>query len=282
MMALGGQLIPSLRSASWLLAVLLPAQVPAPTPSVGDTQPAPVELGAVLDSLVANAEQYRATLPSLTADEHISSEASFLGIFKDHAEAQATMRVIRASPGKPLQESRQIAVMNGKPVEPGKTAKLPVTLFGGFGHFQDMFFTPQHRVCFSFTLLPEPGPDGTLQIGIAGPAAIPAQPGCQQDREGLTGLARVDRATGQLVHLERTIPENVAAKGNLAPFASIDCAPTKVGDETFWLPTVVIGRVQSGKIRGQFIAHYSNYHRYTASIKLLPGATEVAPTESPD
>ena len=273
-------MFPCLRCASWLLAVLLPAQAPAPAGSVADPQPAPVELGALLDRLVANAQQYRATLPSLTADEHISSEASFL-IFKDHAEAQGTFRVIRASPGKPLEESRQIQIMNGNAIEPGKTAKLPVTLFGGFGSFQDMFFTPRHRLCFTFTLLPEPGPDDTLQIGIAGLEGTPTEPGCQQDREGLTGLVRVDRATGQLVHLERTIPENVAVKGNLAPFASVDCAPTKVGEETFWLPTVVVGRVQSGKIRGQFIAHYSNYHRYTASIKLLPGATEVDPAAAP-
>jgi hypothetical protein len=61
----------------------------------------------------------------------------------------------------------------------------------------------------------------------------------------------------------------------------VDLAPAKVGDDTFWLPTVVIGRANKGAIHAQFTAHYSNYHRYAASITLLPGATEVDPAPPP-
>jgi hypothetical protein len=45
---------------------------------------------------------------------------------------------------------------------------------------------------------------------------------------------------------------------------------------------VVVGHILSGKVRGEFVAHYSNYHRYAASIKLLPGATEVEPDTKSD
>jgi len=240
--------------------------------------PAPPEL---IDHLVANAEEYRATLPSLTADETIHSETSYMCMFKRHADAQGTFRVLRTVDDAQLQESRQIAMLNGKAVEPGKHVALPATLFGGFGRFQEMFFTPQHRRCFAFTLLPEPGPEGTQQIAISVPPELETQPGCTQERHGVTGLARVDPATGQLVHLERTVPDEDVAHTNLAPFASVDCAPTKVGEQTFWLPTEIVGRILNGKVRGQFVAHYSNYHRYAASMSVLPGAVEVDPATAP-
>ena len=258
---------------SVLLSVLPPPQAP------DSATPAPV---AMIDRLVANAEQFHATLPSLTADETISSHVAYMSMFKRSAEAQGTFRVVRKMPEGKLEESRQITILNGKAVEPGKRIRLPATLFGGFGSFQEMFFTPEHRRCFAFTLLPQPGRDGTLQIAISSIAEMEAQPGCKADRHNLTGLARVDPATGQLTHLERTVPDEIARKTVLAPFASVDCAPAKVGNDTFWLPTEVVGRILNGNLRGEFIAHYSNYHRYTASITLLPGATEVDPDAAPE
>lgn len=265
-----------------LTLLFLPgAQVASPAPA------------ALIDRLVQNAAQFRATVPSLTADESISS-SSTVYIFKRHAEAEGTFRILRpeAQPqnvanGHPplseqrLEESRQITRLNGKPVDPGHKVNLPSTLFGGFGRFQEMFFTPAHRLCYTFTLLPEPGAGDSLQIAIAGPTATPLQPGCSAESLNLTGLAVVDRESGQLLHLERTIPDSVSAHTNLAPFASVDCARTRVGDETYWLPTTVIGRILDSRVRGEFIAHYSNYHRYTASIRLLPGAIEVAPAPPP-
>jgi hypothetical protein len=254
---------------AWLLLGWSPLSAQAPQPA------------DILNQLVANAAQYNATLPSLTADELIESEASYRGLFPDKAKATATLRAIRSAPGEPLKESRQLLTVNGKPVDPDKKVRLPYTLFGGFGRFQEMFFTPQHLRCYLFTLLPESGPGGTIQIAISSPPDLSAVEGCDPEREGLTGLVRVDPVSRQLVHLERTVPADDRHK-HLAPFASVDCAPTRVGDETFWLPTTVSGGSPKTAIRSQFVAHYSNYHRYTASIKLLPGATEVADPAVPD
>ena len=246
------------------------------TPAFAQT-PAPATL---IDRLVANADRYRATLPSLTADESIVTEGSTF-FFHQRSTATGTFRVVRSGEGQPLEESRQILTLNGKPVDPGKNVSIPFTLLGGFGRFQEMFFTPRHRICFTFTLLPKAGPGGTQQIAIAGPEDLGSQPGCAPERKGLTGLALVDPASGQIVHLERTVTAEAANNDHLAPFASVDSAPTQVGDQTYWLPTVIIGRFHEGKVKGEFIAHYSNYHRYAASITLLPGATEVDPASPP-
>ena len=250
----------------WGLAALPPQSKPIPSQPVED-------LEELVDRLIAHANLYRATLPSLTADEDIVSDASYLGMFRKRVEAHATFRAIRKPDGGFLNESRQITILNGKPVPPGEHVNLPSTLFGGFGRFQDMFFTTQHRPCFNFVLAPNPIPGASLQIDITLSSAAAANPGCEPGLQGLTGIARIDPASGQLTHLERTIPAPVATRGNYAIYASVDSAPTKVGDETFWLPTLVIGDVQQGKIKGRFTAHYSNYHRYTATSTILPVTT---------
>ena len=228
----------------------------------------------LLNQLVANAEQYRLTIPSLTADESIESEISYHGLLRHKVRASGTFRAVRGKPGEPLQESRQITMVNGKPVAQNAPVRLPLVLSGGFGRFQEMFFSPQHVRCFAFTLLPESGPGGTLQIAIRAVEDLDSQPGCPSGYKGLTGLAGVDRVSHQLVHIERTLPDSRDNRGG-APFASVDCAPTKVGDETFWLPTQVAGGTPTQFIRRKFVARYSNYHRYVASVKLLPGTSEV-------
>ena len=232
---------------------------------------------SLIDELIANAAVYRATLPSITADEAIESETSFMGLLPDRTRAQGTFRVLRAEGDERLKESRQLVTVNGKPVDPAKHVRLPFTLFGGFGSFQEMFFTPAHRVCFDFRQLPDPGPGGTLQIAVSSQPSERWPAPCPDAFRMVTGLVRIDPTTHQITHFERTVSP-AAPRSDLAPFASVDLAPAKVGDDTFWLPTTVVGSTISGKIHAHFTAHYSNYHRYAASIKLLPGATEVEPT----
>lgn len=259
--------------AAWL--VLLPAPLcaqiqSAPPPST----PAPPSL---IDELVANAAHYRDTLPSVTADESIVSEGAYMGIFRKRTLAQGTFRVIRTPEGT-LKESRQIAVLDGKSVDPSKKADLPIVLFGGFGQFQQVFFSPQQRPCFVFSLLPQPGPGGTQQIAVSPAPDSAEQAACKLSQSGIAGLVRVDAATRQIVHFERTVSDAFAAKTHLAPFVSVDSAPARVGDNTFWLPTQVIGRILNGRVHGTFTANYSNYHRYAGSMTLLPGATEIDST----
>ena len=248
--------------------------------------PAPPEL---IDRLVANALHYHQTLPSITASETIDSEGSYM-IFHHRVQAKGVFRVVRNPASDELDESRQVTEVDGKPVPLGQRAGLPWTLTGGFGKFQELFFKAANRPCFTFTLLPGAGPKETgpketvpkemVQIAIAEQPEIATMPTCKM--RGVTGLARVDPVTGQVVYLERTVPVEIALKSHLAPWAMVEIAPAKIGDEIFWLPTVVVGTFVDGKIKGKFTAHYSNYHRYTGSITILPGVTAVdAPDSTP-
>jgi hypothetical protein len=256
-------------------ALLLLMPLARAQPSSGT--PAPAEL---IDHLVANAEVYRARLPSITANETIESEGSYMTIFRRRVEAKGIFRVIRDPASGELNEQRQVAEVDGKAVEPGQRLNLPWTLGGGFEKFPEMFFTREHRLCYTFTLLPEPGPGNTQQIAIDELPPEQRTPACVASSRGFTGLIRVDPATRQLVYIERTTTDEMAERYHLAPFASVAVAPAKIGDDTFWLPTVVIGTYTRGKVKGKFIAHYSGYHRFTGSITILPGVTAVGSPDS--
>jgi hypothetical protein len=242
----------------------------------------PVDL--LVDQLVENAAHYRAALPSLTAHEEIQSEASRL-ILHTSAKAEAVMRVVRDPLSGELKESRQITVLNGKPVPPDQKVQLPMLMFGGFGSFQEEFFKPSERGCFVFSLMPQRHPSDPLELRIvpgpdvvAGCSAVP-KPG------ELEGKALVDVASHQLLHLERTIDPAFAGPRHIAPFAAVDLAPAKIGEQTFWLPTMVDGRILMGKqkgemgdLKGRFTAHYSDYHRFTATATMVSaGPAEDAP-----
>ncbi len=252
------------------LGTLLLLALATPLPSLTQATPASdLTAEKLVDQLVANAAQYHTNLPSLTASEAILSDHSVLG-FKRHAEAQATFRALQNPTTPRLDESRQITVLNGKPVPPDQHPQLPFTLFGGFGRFQDMFFAPNRRPCFTFTLAPQASPTASIELRITPSPAIATMPECEAGLQGLTGVARIDPVSHQLTHLERTIPAEAASRSNHASFASVDSAPTQIGDQTFWLPTVVVGRMNSGKMKGQFTAHYTNYRRFTSTATILP------------
>jgi hypothetical protein len=226
----------------------------------------------LVDQLIENAALFRATLPSLTAHETIESDASNGWPFKSHGKAEATMRVMRKTPDGPLEESRQITVFDGKPVKAGRHVELPTMLLGGFGALAEVFFTQDRRHCFDYILIPRDKGDGMLELHITHNPEASSFSNCPIHFERVSATALVDSETRQLTHLEFTIPDEDAVPYHRWPFASVDLAPIEVGDKTFWLPTTVIGRVVRGKERENWIAHYSDYHRFAATANIVPAS----------
>ncbi len=249
-----------------LLCVALQAQEPPSSRIRSLFNKSPAD--RIVDQLVENAAAFRATLPSLTAHETIESDRTEGCLFKCHAKAEATMRVMRTTPGGPLEESRVIIVLNGKPVAPGKHVDLPTNLLGGFGGLAGFFFTSTNRHCFSYVLIPKDIPDGTLELRITLSPDATSFSNCPKGT--VSGVALVSSESHQLTHLEWSIPNEDAVPIHHWPFASVDLAPIEVGDKTFWLPTTVIGRSINGKTRADWVSHYSDYHRFTATANILP------------
>lgn len=230
------------------------------------------QLDALLDRISERAGDYRAHLPSLSAQEDIVSSAPGTGPFRKKAEARALFRMQHTSPAAPLEEARQIVEFNGRPVTPGVDTRLPTDFSGAFGEALGIFFAAEVRPCFVYT--PGPPANGLQRIDFA---AQPAgeRPGhasdsaCNSVPPGEKGYATVDVQTANIVRLERTVPEDEAAQRHIASFAAVDYAPAAIGASTFWLPAVVTARLRGDKF--QFTAHYSHYQRFSASATILPG-----------
>ncbi|HEY4380173.1 MAG TPA: hypothetical protein VGN01_07495 [Acidobacteriaceae bacterium] len=255
-----------------LPAVVLLTQTYAQNPRPTVTQPQSITANSLVDQLVENAAVYRATLPSLAAREMIVSvdAGSRLKLEGEHrAEAEAIMRVMRTTPDGPLEESRQITILDGKPVSVGQHVILPTGLKGGFGGMATVFFGP-NRSCFSFVLSPHPASDAPYKLSISvRPEAID-HPHCPTRAVSpMTATAFVAADTHQLTHLEWIFPAEVAAKYHRWAFASVDLAPVTLGSEIFWLPTSVIGR-GTGKNQNEWVSHYSDYRRYVSTSTVLP------------
>jgi hypothetical protein len=243
-------------------------QSPSPT---APPQPAASESAAdaLVDQLVKNYVALYATLPSITAHEKVETHAS-RGILWQNSTGEGTMRVLRAASGGGLKETHEMTVYNGKPNPPmeNKGPSQPTDSFIGV---PEMFFSHSARPCFSFTLAPQPTKDGLLELHIALSPEYASLPKCRSGLEGLTGIVRVDPATHQVTHLERTIPNQVAP---LSFFASTDYAPAKIGDKTFWLPAATVSSVVVNKVKIHTVVHYSDYHQYTATSTILPATPE--------
>ncbi len=87
----------------------------------------------------------------------------------------------------------------------------------------------------------------------------------------------VDAATGRILHLTRSMSPRDARDRHEIVFASVEYAPQKLGDETFWLP--VRFESHDEKNEGRMTATYSNFHRYASTAKVVDSGAQpqVAP-----
>jgi hypothetical protein len=261
-------------SSLWLLSIAMtclqtPAQVAA-TPAASTQAVATPATDRLVDELMENAARDHATLPSLTAHESIISKADeFVFVGKNTAKAEATVHIVRKPPEGNWTEIREFTVFNGKPVTPRTRILLPFNLVDSYNDTESSFFSVKNRPCYSFALAAQAGHDAPLELVITPIADAASSTQCKGD----SGTARIDPATHHLTHLEYNHP---AGTNYSRWFHSIDYAATKVGDKTFWLPAVVTTRVVIGKTPNEWTARYSDYHQYTASVKILPadGSTQ--------
>jgi hypothetical protein len=76
----------------------------------------------------------------------------------------------------------------------------------------------------------------------------------------------------QVTYIERTVLNPVGKDGTVRGTAAVDYAPFTLNGKTFWLPfTITAFTTETTKTDGvRFTAHYSDYHRFTASAAIVP------------
>jgi hypothetical protein len=222
-------------------------------------------LGVLLDRLDAYAKHYQATLPSLECDEQITSQAlNKKGRVTWEVKIQSTLREIRtAHPYDPFLEKREYKSIDGH--RPKRNFETPYFAEGGFAGLVG-FKRWEQRECFDYFVSPENGAQ-TVRLEMTLKANF-TDPSCAKLPLGLHRIVIADPETGRVLHTERTIEPDVMVRDKDVYFGEIDYAPQKLGEQTFWLPSRFYAH--DDKDTGRMVATYSNCHRYTGELKILP------------
>lgn len=226
-------------------------------------------LDVLLDRLDVYAKQYQATLPSLSCDEQITSQAlNKKGKVTREVKVQSTLREIRTEDSyDQFVEKREFKSIDGRrPKATFQTSQMPYFVEGGFAGLVG-FKRWEQRECFDYLVTSEDsGHRVRLEMTLKGKSANPS---CAKLPAAFHRTVIADPETGRILHTERTIAPEVAARNTEVYFGGIDYAPRELGEQTFWLPSRFYAH--DAKNTESMFATYSNCHRYTGELKILPG-----------
>jgi hypothetical protein len=249
-------------SSGWgvLVALLLCAGA-----SRGQTAAAPdpdARLKTVLDRAAAAGAELRSSLPSFACKEQVVSQQleGRKAKVKRGVAFTAELRVERRVDGT-LRETFEPASWADILAQSHGTG-IPYYVSGGFQHALD-YFDPAMAACYRFSMKPQ----GPNRIDFV------AAPDAPTDRckgeAGLTGFALLD-PSGDVIHVERRVPEQVSGSQRLAPFAAIDLAPVTLNGKTYRLSTRVTSDSLRGGARGHFEASYTGCKLFHAMMTIEP------------
>lgn len=225
-------------------------------------------LDVLLDRLDAYAEQYQATLPSLSCDEQITSQAlNKKGKVTWEVKVQSTLREIRTDdPYAPFIEKREFKTIDGRRAKATfRMSELPYFAEGAFAGLVG-FKRWEQRECFDYQLSPGAG-DDTLRLEMTLKSPPPNR-ACAKLPDGFHRIVIADPATGRILHTERTIGAGEAELNEEVYFGGIDYAPHQLGSRTFWLPSRFVAHDADNT--GRMTAIYTNCHRYTGELRIVP------------
>ena len=229
-------------------------------PLAGPQQSAPSpELTQTLQHLGAAATALARSLPSFACQETVVSQRRHGKKVDQQTNFTAALRVNRSADGT-LSESFATLTLNGQPFT-GTSFNLPTYVGGGFDRAM-LYFAPDLQPCFHYLLSPQRIDFESL-----------SDPTCPY--QGMHGFALLD-ASGNVTHLERTVPPNVASYRGLADFAAFDFADINLNGRTYRLSRHLLAEVNEGRTIGHFEATYTNCHLFGATVTIGP-AHEIPP-----
>jgi hypothetical protein len=218
-----------------------------------------------LRRVIAYAQAYREHLPSLECDETMLSQKVKNGKVKREVKIKATLRELRDrnEPGG-FRDDYTFKSVNGKPDKPD-FGTLPYFVYQAFANGLAVGESPR-PTCFDYRFATLD--DGrTLQFNIDSKPDV-RDPSCNKIPDDYHKMMLIDTASSAIRRVERRISPHFADSNLEIPYITIDYAPQKLGEETFWLPI----RFEANDLhqQGRMIATYSNCHRYTVVSRILP------------
>jgi hypothetical protein len=213
--------------------------------------------------VIAYAQAYRAHVPSLECDETMLSQRVKNGKVKQQVKIKATLRELRDEnePGG-FKDHYTFKSGDSKPSKPDSST--PYFVYNVFANSLGIGDSPL-PACFDyrFAKLDE---GRTVQFNIDSKPGV-RDSSCRKIPDDYHKMMLIDSASGAVRHIERRVSPEFADSNLEIPYVSIDYAPQRLGEDTFWLPT----RFEAVDLhqQGRMIATYSNCHRYTVVSKMV-------------
>ncbi len=217
-------------------------------------------LKMVLERAAAAGAALRSSLPSFACKEEVVSQLleGRKPKVKRGVAFTAELRVERRADGE-LHETFEPASWADILAQSHGTG-IPYYVQGGFQGALD-YFALAKAVCYRFSMQPQT-PD---RIDFVAAPDAPAD--LCKGEAGLTGFALLDPA-GDVIHVERRVPEEPSATSRLAPFAAIDLAPVTLNGTTYRLSTRVVSESLHDGVRGHFEASYTGCRLFHAQMTI--------------
>lgn len=267
--------------------VLLLAALPAvAVPLLAQASGKP-SLDQILQRLQTNLNHYDRSVPSFFCDEHVISSQIAPHQPDENAVTNSVFRLKRtagADGREMLAESREIRTVNGKPAT-SQDMEGPAMLNGAFEGGLAVVSVDQ-QVCMTYELEPisRKQPNKPYIVHFATRQDAPATGNCLL-QEKSKGKAWIDPASMQITHLEIDTPRHTISEGDAFGLRmmgrreiTVDYAPVELGGGTFWMPSSISMRVNSGgfhMIVWSYEATYRNYHKLEVTSRILPGMAPV-------
>ena len=241
-------------------------------PGAAAAQASSVKAEELMADVQRDAAAYDARLPSLSCRESIVMDEMKHGAVKKTTRIEGTLRVVRTEDAKtPLREEHHFTSRNGANVEDGQKIGMTYWVSGGFANGLGHAFAGS-EVCFDLAAAPVAGTE-TMRLELTRRAGSDALAVCRE--HALPGYRKtlVLDAEGNVLHVDRTVPPEVAGPRREVAFAAVDFRPVQLGAQTLWLPV----RLESHdpKDENRLEVRYSECRLFSSSITITPGVTKV-------
>jgi hypothetical protein len=232
----------------------------------------------VLTRVRANVSEYKTSIPSFISDESVLSQRFDGDKLKDEMKVESSFEMVRGGSGSDLRETRIKNLVNGRAPKNQKVTP-PFSFIGGFANVID--FTENICVDYRFAEAPSNG-NPIVVLVFRKPPSRNLPPTCSA--QIFERKAFIEPKTFQVSRLEKTVQDvkmvgivghlpfvHMPSSNNVLSF-SVDYMPVELGGKTFWLTKSVTADLKDKNkpIRLHYEAHYSNYHRFTSTVKILP------------
>lgn len=260
-----------MRSRLAVPAVAVLVFVSGPYARAQKAQPGP-SIDSIVAGVRAGIQDFLVSLPSMVCDETMHSYEVRGKKKLREIQLGSEIEVKRQEGTQSFKEERIYRSVNGKVMPQGTTFQIsiPLVLQGGFANDFAEYFQPEFVACNEYQILQIDAEGLTLEVSRKQPLSANEARG--KVYLGDVSVFLIDRSSWRIeraeVHARQTQVRDFKNLTWITEFAMIP-----LGDKTYNLPIRVDGTLKdaSGKHQEMYTADYRNCHRFSATMKILPG-----------